>query len=219
MEGTLAIVLKVIPRGEDDLLCDFLTEKKGRLWALARSARKSRKRFGSTLTALNIVTVDLVEKANSSLLFLQESNVSLPLTHLQEELERLGCAFYLVEAIRGMTPEHSPEPQKFHLLLESLQKLNRGEGPPDVRKFFERSLLKISGFEPHLSSCLKCGAKEEKRYFVFKEGGVYCHRCLPARERFEVVSKGREERIFTLFLEYCMGKSFKSKVLCPLPAF
>ncbi|MBI4374402.1 MAG: DNA repair protein RecO [Deltaproteobacteria bacterium] len=211
MEGSLAIVLKIIPRGEDDLLCDFLTEKKGRLWAFARSARKSRKRFGSILAPLNILDLDLKEKPDSSISFLREATLVIPLYHLQEELTRLNVAFYLLDAIRGMTPERSPEPQKFHLLRESLQKLNQGTEPNALQREFERGLLKLSGVEPHITGCLRCGVREEKGYFVYREGALFCRRCLPAGQPFEIIARGEEEGIFTRFLEYCIGKSLKSK--------
>lgn len=212
-KSSLAVVLKVLPQREDDLLCDLLTREWGRVWGVARSARKSRKRFGTLLAPFNILRIGFEER-KSSVVFLREASLAVSLSHLQEGLERLGTAFYLAESIREITPERLPEPKKFELLAAGLQALNRGEDPVQVKHLFNRSLLRLAGLEPHLTGCLRCGVQQEHSFFVFREGGIFCPRCLPAGIEFEPVKVGEEERLFTPFLEYCMGKRLKSKVLC-----
>ncbi len=211
-----AIVLKTYPRREDDLLCDLLTREWGRIWAFARSARKSRRRFGTLLNPMNILEI-LLEKG----MYLKECNLVLPLIHLQSDLGTLGTAFYLLEAIRAMTPE-GPEEGRYDLLSASLQSLDRGIPPERVRTAFCRDLLKISGLEPRLGACLRCNRRETVSFFVYREGGVFCPRCLPPSWRAphvesERVRRGEEERIFTPFLEYCMERRPVSRTLCQNP--
>lgn len=215
-----AVVLKAIRRREDDLLCDLLTEERGRFWGVAQRALKSRKRFGTVLTPLNILRVSFEERDPSALAapaapaFLREAEVAVPLVHLRENFVRIGTAFYLVEAVRELTPERATEPRKFRLLSESLQALDRGEDPARVKMNFEETLLTLSGLKPHLANCLRCGAEEKRYYFVFREGGCFCRRCLPAGAPFETVERESAGWLFGAFLEYCIGKKLRSTKLC-----
>lgn len=209
-----AIVVKVLPRGEDDLLCDLLTEKRGRCWGLARLARKSRKRFGTTLAAGNILRILFDEKGQIPFLLLRETAVATVLAHLTKSLERIGHVFYFLELIREMTPERTPEFRKFELLSEGLKALNEGVDPKKLKSEFEYQLLKISGWEPHLKNCLHCGKESDPAYFVFREGGVVCAGCLRAGSPYEILHPSDPGRIFTPFLEYCIGKKLLSTHLC-----
>ncbi len=206
-----AIVLRVLPRGEDDLLCDLFSRELGRIWGIGRSARKSQKRFGSVLSSLNILSVTFEEKYHR--FFLKEAVIARSLPRLWETLPRLSTAFYMIESIREMTPERAPEPNRFDLLEKSLAALDQGTDPRQVQRKFERVLLQLSGLFPHLENCLRCGEKKERYYFVYAEGAVFCQRCLSPRATFQRVNVGEEEELFTPFLEYCMGKKLRSRAL------
>ncbi|MBI4196733.1 MAG: DNA repair protein RecO [Deltaproteobacteria bacterium] len=216
-EEVHAIVLKTTPYREDDLLCDLFTLEKGRLLGLARSARKSRIRFGSVLTTANILKISLENKRGVSIVFLKEASLESPWVHLYGSLESLGVTLYFMELMRAFTFDGSSEPQKFHLLHHSLIALENGEEPSSVRTGFERHLLRLAGVLPYLQDCLRCHALEEQYYFVFQEGGLFCHNCLPAGSPFLTVSKDSLEDLFTPFLEYCIGRKIHSKTLCQKP--
>jgi len=210
---SLAIVLRVLPRGEDDLFCELFLREQGRRWGIARSARKSRRRFGTVLSPLNILRICLEEK-RSPVLFLKEASVVTPLVRLAEELPRLGAAFWCLETLRALVPEQAPEPAKFDLTCAALTALNAGEDPATVRLRFAREILKVGGMTPHLSDCLRCHTRADRYYFAFREGAVFCGPCLPAGAAFEVLEGGGTERIFTPFLEYCIGRRLRAKELC-----
>lgn len=210
---SLAIVLRVLPRREDDLFCELLLREGGRRWGVARSGRKSRRRFGTSLAPLNVLKVLFEERRGGDALFLKEASVALPLGHLTEELQRIGVAFFCAELVRDLIPEGSPEPAKFDLLLAALRSLNQGEEPVSVKEAFERNLLRLAGLEPHLKDCLRCHRQMALYYFVFREGGVFCSRCLPSGSAYEEIKPGQIGRVLTSFLEYSIGKRLKTAAL------
>jgi len=214
---TEAIVLKVRTIGENDLWADFLTPDHGRLHGVARHGRKSRKRFGTVLESMNRVCIRYRE--TGGLVFLEEAGLILPAHHLEDGLDGLIAGFYVVDLVRELLPERSPDRRVYELLNETLLHIDRidrtKENPyAEALMLFEYRFLDLCGYSPNLKKCLGCGRERnrtEKFFFVYREGGIYCSSCLPGGSSFEPLSRRTLPRILSRFIEYQLGHPPKSR--------
>jgi len=73
----------------------------------------------------------------------------------------------------------------FDLLLNCLESVNAHTSDAEkIIHFFQIKLLILSGFKPHLDSCIACKKKiQEKASFSLRLGGLVCQKCLD-RDRY-----------------------------------
>lgn len=212
---TEAIVLKAKTIGENDLWVDFLTPDHGRLHGIARHGRKSQKRFGTVLEAMNRVHVRYRETGD--LVGLDEAGLILPVHRLEKDLERLTAGFYAVDLIRELLPERNPDRKAYDLLNETLGQIDApGEKTrlAEILMTFEYRLLDLCGYGPQFKKCLGCGTERRsggKFFFVYREGGIYCAACLPGGTSFEPFSRETLPRVLSRFIEYQLGHAPKSR--------
>ncbi|HEX5037181.1 MAG TPA: DNA repair protein RecO [bacterium] len=218
-----AIVLSARTIGENDVRVDLLTPGFGRLHAVARHGRKSHKRFGTVLETFNWVRVR--GRDGGGWASLNEAVLVKPWLKLDAHLARLTAAFHAVELIRQLVPERNPDAKVFQLLTECLSAID--QSPPrevltPVARF-EYRLLDVSGFGPNLTTCLSCGrarAKEEGGFFfVYKEGGLFCAKCLPPGLVFDAFHREAAPEILSRFVEYQLGRPLKTRKFLSDPAF
>ncbi len=121
---TLACVLRRTAYGESDLIIGLFTEALGQVSVLARSARRSQKRFGGNLEPLHTLAVELDEADGSQLLYLREAQVVNARPHLLEHLGSMEAAGRFLGWIRHAAPERTPEPELWALLQSCLDQLD-----------------------------------------------------------------------------------------------
>ena len=173
-----ALVLRHIDYGEADRIVSLLTTEFGLQKGFARSARKSRKRFGSALEPFTQVIVHW-RSGRGSLWDLQETELLTSRRGLCTDLHRLALASYGVELTELLLEEGQPQPLVFELLCHFLDYLEQG-GDSDVgRLLFELRLVYLLGYIPHLlhcSECLKIFSAEPVRFDAAR-GGSLCLDC------------------------------------------
>ena len=97
-----ALILRVRPHGERDLLVDLFTEQVGRTTVLARGALKTRKRYMGVLEPGSLVKVDYVPKPG--LPTLGPCDVLTSVWQARQNLDALAILYYVLEIIRLATP-------------------------------------------------------------------------------------------------------------------
>ena len=80
---TRALLLRRVDYAESDLVLSLFTVELGRISALARGARKSRRRFGGVLEPMHTLEVTLDERPSSELYILRETQRDIPRTRRQ----------------------------------------------------------------------------------------------------------------------------------------
>ena len=221
-----AIVLRSRTLGENDLLIDFLTPDLGRLVGRAANGRLSQKRFGTVLQPPQIVQVRYKDKHPR--VFLEEASLVEPLSQLFHNLEGLLMALYMTDLVLRFLPEgHASENDEdafYGKFKKALRALNEGKSPPLVCRHFEYHLLQSAGYKPELEHCLSCGkswntvneenggsGENEKFFFVFREGGIFCDECRPFNEASELLRRETLHIILGQFIEYQIGRPLKSR--------
>jgi DNA repair protein RecO (recombination protein O) len=182
---TDAIVVRVVDYGESDRVATLLTRAVGKVSALARGARRSRKRFGGALEPFGAGQAVLSER-RGELWALESFDARRGFPRLALDVAKVAHAAYLCELARELVPEHAPDERIFALVEEALSLLDGGEPHPSLLRAFELKLLDAVGLQPALDTCVSCGdavpaAGEGEpgrgELVDVRRGGVVCARC------------------------------------------
>lgn len=177
---TKAIILKRVPYGDADWIVHVFSRDAGRLSGMAKSARKSLRRFGSGLEPGAVTNLTYTARPHSVLVQLQESEVVFSTTGMMRSLKRIEAMARALNIALSFLKEHQAAPDKFELMAAYLYALSQEDPPPSMRLGFEIKWLALAGFEPHLHCCVSCGAEERgDAAFSMQDGGVVCRDCLP----------------------------------------
>jgi len=175
-----ALVLRVSPYGESDVVVQLFTARDGVTPALARRARDaSPKRNAIVLEPFHTLTVEL-QRTSGELANLKSATIATARTPLLDDPARLDAAGLVTRWTRALSPAHVPEPEVFTALESSLDALAAGSRPDGVVAVFGLSLLESLGYGLELSACARCGRERptgRAAYVSGTQGGVLCESC------------------------------------------
>ncbi len=170
-----AVVLRTWPLHEADLIVSFFTRDYGRVKGVAKSALKSRKRFGGALEPMTVARAWFVEKPRQELVRLDQleivrSPLSAPVDHL-----RMAVLSFFAEVLDEALPEHDPQETVFRLLLAVLEQTTV-EQPWMPLTYFSLWMTRLMGLLPDIGHCTACGEalQAEKVWFHGATDGLYC---------------------------------------------
>lgn len=120
-----AIVLRVFPFRDHDLIGHLLTPTLGKISVIARHARGSRKRFPSSLDIFDRGTARLTVEKNGAL-SVKEFTPSHSLTKVRYDLDKLTLASLVCEAFDVVIPDEGEvtAPKMFEILDLSLNAID-----------------------------------------------------------------------------------------------
>jgi DNA repair protein RecO (recombination protein O) len=176
---TRALVLRTFDQGESDRLVHLYTEKLGRVSAIAKGARRSRRRFPGTLELFSVVEARLVAPPRSALMRLEGARIARPLDGLTQDLVRFAIACEFVELLDRLTADGESHPELF-AFAEGLLDVLQGE-PADrlLAVLVLAKTLSRLGYRPQLAACVSCGAALGQGVVAFsaQQGGALCPSC------------------------------------------
>ncbi len=176
---TKGLILRSRVHGEADQVVTLFSPTLGKLRALAKNSKKSRKRFMNCLDDYGLVQVVLVRKPDRELDRLDSCRL-LARPVLGADLLRLGLAGLAVEAVDVFCPEGQPDRVLFAAIETVLFHLARIDRPLGLGLAFLLRLLDQAGFGPNLEACQKCGRDLDQlkgALFDQDSGGLTCRLC------------------------------------------
>ena len=180
---TPAIVLRAVNYGEADRIVTLFGRDIGRVSALARSARKSQRRFAGGLGLGTVGTAALRERAGAEMMTL-ESFATEGAAHvgLGADVARMAHAAYAAELVTKLCAPRQAEPAVYDWLAEMLDRLASGAPTAERLRVFELGLLRTLGFQPVLGGCALCGNADPAAPFRWDpdRGGAVCGACARA---------------------------------------
>src|SRR3954471_11445722 len=122
-----AIVLRVWPFHEADLLVSLFTREQGKVKGVARHAMRSRRRFGGALEPGTHVRASYAERPKQELARLDAFEIVWsPLTDAVDYQRTAGLQL-VVEVLEEAMPEGAPEDAVFRLALAVLKEMRAGK--------------------------------------------------------------------------------------------
>lgn len=176
---TPGIVLRTVPYRDADLIVTLYTRARGRLSALARSARKSKRRFAGSLRLFTISDMAL-QRRGGELWTLGNATSRQSYADLATDIASYAHAGYGTELVRELSAAEQPDERVFDLLVELYAELHERGPLPLVLRAFELQILAMAGLAPVLDRCVGCGRDiVEDRDAVLDpgRGGVCCPAC------------------------------------------
>lgn len=186
-----ALLLRVVAVREADAIVTLFTEQAGRLGAVARGARRSKRRFPA-LEPLHLLSVTLELRPGRDLGTLVEASLERPRLGLLGSLAGMQAAGQALRWLRAATAPKTAEPGlwvEVNALLDALDQARQG---PDAAAAlapaqagallgaFGLRLLTEAGWGLELGQCVRCGRPCPERARVLVDvvaGGVVCRGC------------------------------------------
>src|ERR1700747_1242332 len=151
-----AIVLRVWPFQEADLLVSLFTREQGRMKGVARHAKRSRRRFGGALEPMTYVGASYAERPKQELVRLDAFEIlSSPLSR-PVDYARTAALQFVAEVVEEALPEGAPEDAVFRLVLAVLDEIQVGRVWMPVT-YFALWMNRLMGWMPELGRCVVCG--------------------------------------------------------------
>lgn len=190
---TEALLVRRVVYGEADLIVSLFTRERGLMDAVARSARRSSKRF-SCLEPMHLLHVVLDRRPTSNLCALADATIVRPRIRLTLDLARLEAAGQALRWIRRAAPPDTPEPALWEVVNDLLDALDDPSGSvlPGVELAAAGlRLLAAVGWGLDLGRCVSCGrlcAASATACIDPAKGGLVCRECggAPGRLRSDL---------------------------------
>lgn len=170
-----AIVLRTYPLREADLLVTLFTRLEGKVRGVARSAKKSRRRFGGALEPLTFVRAFYEDRERQELARLDACEVLESPLASEVSYGRAAALAHIAELLDELLPDREANDAVFRLSLSILGSLRGSEIWMPVT-YFELWLTRLVGFLPDFSECIACGRRlnGSRAYFHALADGLVC---------------------------------------------
>jgi DNA repair protein RecO (recombination protein O) len=177
LKRTEGIVLRTIPFGEADLIVTYLTPDFGIIKLFAKSPRKTKSRFGSSLEPLTNARIAFWGKEDANLPRLTQSDILHPFQSIRDSLDCFLQVSQLVELTLSFMAERDANRNVYALLFDALTGLETaGSAVKDLLcHHYKIKLLDFAGFAPKLDVCGRCGSRGDM--FYISQGSLLCVEC------------------------------------------
>jgi len=147
------IVLKTVRYSDDDLIIHGLNSQGAKISFFAKSALKSKKRFGGgVLEPTHYIQAQYRKKSeDSALSTLLEAKLLEAFEGLRKDYERLETALYFLSLVDRVSHAEDSKPL-FDLLGNALRAAETCQAPTLLKLHFEYKLLSLQGVLPQIQN-------------------------------------------------------------------
>jgi DNA repair protein RecO (recombination protein O) len=155
------VVLRTWPVHEADLIVSFFARDYGRVRGVAKSALRSRKRFGGALEPMTVARAWFAERPRQELVRLDQLEIlSSPLLTPVDPARMAVLSFY-AELLDEALPERDPQETVFRLLVSVLDQTTVEQSdivqPWMPLTYFQLWMTRLMGLLPDIAHCTACG--------------------------------------------------------------
>ena len=173
-----AVVLRSLRFSEADRILHLYTLERGRVGAIAKGIRKTKSRFGARLEPLSHVEL-MLHQGSGELDTVTGASLIASHRAAREDRYRLEVGLVGAEAMLRLFTEPEANARAFTALTRFLDALD--STPPATTRpavdplalSFQLKLLWLSGYLPHVTSCVECGS-DALVGFSARAGGAVC---------------------------------------------
>lgn len=172
-----ALLLRAVDYRDADRIVTLFTSELGKVGAVARGAKNSRRRFAGALEPYCVIRVEL-EPSRGELMTLKRAEVVRTFSGVLADLSRMEAAGAALALVRESARVADPL-----LFVAAVQYLTLLEHESDAQRAvllaFAMRVLALSGMAPRLAACGRSGAAvppEKPAYFDPQLGAVVARR-------------------------------------------
>jgi DNA repair protein RecO (recombination protein O) len=170
-----AVILRVWPVNEADLIVSFLTRDFGKLKGVAKSALKSRRRFGGALEMMTEVRATFADRPRQDLVRIDHFDLITSPLRTPVDYARMTALSFYVEVMEQALPDRNPEEVAFRLMTTVLNHSAAGQFWPSIT-YFSLWMTRLMGWLPDLHVCTVCSSSvlESGAWFHPSADGLLC---------------------------------------------
>jgi len=194
--STSAILLRRLDYGDFDVIITFFTLKMGKVSVIAKSAKKSTRRFAGILELFSELQILASASRGKGLPVLQEAVLKQPFSAIRADYKKTAYASYWSELINSWIEENFRQVALYYLFEHVLFELDAGITAPQVLNIvFQMRFLTLSGHRPNFSQCNMCGLalediKDDNISVNLQRGGIICGKCSSGATSRKFLARG-----------------------------
>jgi DNA repair protein RecO (recombination protein O) len=140
------------------MIVSLFTRDYGRVRGVAKSALKSRKRFGGALEPMTVARAWFAERPRQELVRLDQLEIIRSPLSLPVDAARLAVLSFFAELLDEALPEHDPQETVFRLAVAMLEQTTV-EQPWMPLTYFQLWMTRLMGLLPDIGHCTVCREK------------------------------------------------------------
>lgn len=188
---TEGIVLKSFDFRETSRIATFFTRDFGKVKGVLKGIRKDPRKFGSSIDRFSVNDIVYYQHRNSDIHLVGQCDMKGYYSGLRNDLKRMTAASYAAELVDTVMASEQQNQEIYQLMQHFLQDLQTAGDINKLVHMFQIKILSLSGFQPHLESCVRCSSKiHEATKFNLRLGGLVCSRCQDIPGEALAISKG-----------------------------
>jgi DNA repair protein RecO (recombination protein O) len=170
-----AVVLRTWPIQESDLIVSFFTRDYGKVKGVAKSALRSRRRFGGALEPTTVARAWFAERPRQELVRLDQLEIIRSPLSAPVDATRMAVLSFFAEVLDEALPEHDPQETVFRLALAVLEQTTV-EQPWMPLTYFSLWITRLMGLLPDIGRCTACGEPliAGQTSFNAQADGLFC---------------------------------------------
>ena len=188
---TEGIVLKSFDFRETSRIATFLTRDFGKVKGMLKGIRKDPRKFGSSLDRFSINDIVYYQYRNSDIHLVSQCDMKEFFYGFRQDLKCMTAASYACELLDTLVVSEEENHQIYDLMQSFLNSLQTARDVNKLVHIFQIKVLLLSGFRPHLDSCVRCEKKIlGQTQFSMSLGGLVCSSCKVPAGSLMPVTKG-----------------------------
>ncbi|MBF0570359.1 MAG: DNA repair protein RecO [Candidatus Omnitrophica bacterium] len=188
---TEGIVLKSSDLRETSRMATFLTRDYGKVKGVLKGIRKDPGKFGSSVEKFSLNDIVYYQYLNSDIHLVSQCDMKDFFSGLRQDLERMTAASYAAELIDTLMPAEEQNLEIYNLMQLFLKCLQTTSDIGKLVQTFQIKILSLSGFKPHLETCVRCSNDvADSPRFSLRLGGLLCGLCKDSAGEATPISLG-----------------------------
>ena len=170
-----AVILRTWPVHEADLIVSLFTRDYGKVRGVAKSALKSRRRFGGALEPMTVAQAWFAERPRQELVRLDQLEIVRSPLAEPVDSARLSVLSFFAELLDEALPDHDPQATVFRLLISVLEQTTVLQ-PWMPLTYFQLWMTRLMGLLPDIAHCTACGEALHAAEVAFSShgDGLFC---------------------------------------------
>ncbi|HOW36047.1 MAG TPA: DNA repair protein RecO [Candidatus Omnitrophota bacterium] len=188
---TEGIVLKNFDFRETSKIAVFFTKEYGKVKGVLKGIRKDHRKFGSNVDKFSLNDIVYYQYRNSDLHLIGQCDLKAFFFPIRSDIKKTLAANYVLELVDAIMPAEEPNKEVYQMMMDYLASLETATDIDKLVHIFQVKILLLSGFRPHIDSCLICEKPvRDRARFSLQLGGLVCQDCKLNDPAAHAISKG-----------------------------
>lgn len=173
---TSGIIIKRSNFGEADRILTILTNRLGKIKAMAKGVRKIKSKMAGSLEPYMLVDLQLHE--GKTFFIVTGASIIEEYKNIHSRIKKTAQAYFVGELIDKFLEEHQKADVIFEISQQVFSAIENDEKDL-VISAYQLKIVEAAGFKPELYECIHCKEKLSagENFWDHIEGGVICRTC------------------------------------------